>query len=89
MSRDEKLHFSWNVLLCYYEDTGRRLPQCIDSSIRQCTRQLSSFDFDIFTQLYNHGDSFCFYRESKEWQEKTDMSIRHLEDAANETIHLL
>lgn len=89
MSGDEKLTFSWNVLVCYFEDTGRRIPQCAYSTIRECTSHLSSFDFDVFTQMYNHGDSFCFYRESKEWQRKTDQSINHLEDVTDETINRL
>ena len=89
MEGEEKLQFSWNVLLCYYEDTGRQVPQCLSSSIRECTRQLSSYDFDIFTQFFNHGDNFCFYRESKEWQAKTELSIHRLEDTTQETIQLL
>lgn len=89
MEGEEKLQFSWNVLLCYYEDTGRRIPQCSSASIRECTRQLTSYDFDIFTQFYNHGDNFCFYRESKEWQAKTELSIHRLEDTTQETIQLL
>lgn len=89
METEEKLQFSWNVLLCYYEDTGRPLPQCSSPLIRECTRQLSTFDFDIFTQLYHHGDSFCFYRESKEWRAKTEASIHKLEDTTSQTIEML
>ena len=78
-----------NILVCYYEDTGRIIPKCSSPSIRVCTSNLSTHDFDIYTQFYNHGDSFCFYRESKEWQSQTDASIHHLEESTQQTIQKL
>ena len=99
MTREEKMQFAWSVLVCYYDDTGtcyrkllskgRPIPLCTKNDIRACTRELSTTDFDIFTQFYNHGDSICFYRESKEWQDRTDRSVRNLEHAATETTTLL
>ena len=98
MTREEKMQFAWNVLICYYDDTGtcnrnvlwkgRTIPSCNKNEIRACTRELST-DFDIYTQFYNHGDSLCYYRESKEWQDRTDRSVRNLENAAEETTSLL
>ena len=92
--------FAWRIMECYFDDTGsgisrrsvigRSIPDCKEATnIRSCTRDLSTSDFDIFTQFYNHGDSICFFRESKEWQERTDRSIRNLEDAAETTTELL
>lgn len=89
MTRDEKLLFSWRVLQCYYHDAGRILPECQSDSIRVCIQTLPSSDFNIYTQFYNHADSMCFYRESKEWQERTDRSIQHLEMAAEKASQLL
>ena len=89
MTRDEKLIFSWRVLHCYYQDAGRILPECQSDSIRACLQTLPSSDFNIYTQFYNHADSMCFYRESKEWQERTDRSIQHLEMAAEKASQLL
>ena len=89
MTRDEKMLFSWRVFLCYYEDTRRSIPKCDSSNIRECTSQLSPNDFDIFTQFFNHGDSMCYYRESREWQERVDQSVRRLEDATEQTVSLL
>ena len=99
MTREEKMQFAWNVLICYYDDTGtcnrnvlwkgRTIPSCNKNEIRACTRELSTTDFDIFTQFYNHGDSLCYYRESKEWQDRTDRSVPNLENAAEETTSLL
>ena len=89
MTRDEKLLFSWRVLQCYYQDAGRILPECQSDSIRVCIQTLPSSDFNIYTQFYNHADSMCFYRESKEWQERTDRSIQHLEMAAEKASQLL
>ena len=85
MTREEKLSFSWSVFYCYYEDTGRHLPDCDGDIVRSCIKDLSSSEFNIYTQFYNHADSICFYRESKEWQDRTDRSIQYLEKAAEQT----
>ena len=89
MNQEAKMQFAWNILVCYYEDTGRIIPKCSSPSIRVCTSNLSTHDFDIYTQFYNHCDSFCFYRESKEWQSQTDASIHHLEESTQQTIQKL
>ena len=100
MTREDKMWFSWRIMECYFIDTGgneshrshvgRPMPACSEmGDIRSCTKDLSTSNFDIFTQFYNHGDSICFYRESKEWQERTDRSIQKLEDAAETTAELL
>ena len=75
MTREEKLLFSWSVFHCYYEDTGRHLPDCGGDTVRACIKDLSSSEFNIYTQFYNHADSMCFYRESKEWQERTGFTL--------------
>ena len=75
--------------MCYYEDTRRSVPKCDSSDVRECTSQLSPNDFDIFTQFFNHGDSMCYYRESREGQERVDQSVRQLEDATEQTVSLL
>lgn len=89
MTKEEKLVFSWNVFLCYYEDTRRTLPSCSSSDVRACTQKLSPSDFDIFTQFFHHGDSMCYYRESREWQERVDRSVHKLEKAATQTVAML
>ena len=61
MTREEKLLFSWSVFHCYYEDTGRHLPDCGGDTVRACIKDLSSSEFNIYTQFYNHADSMCFY----------------------------
>ncbi|MFA5039694.1 MAG: hypothetical protein WC732_08485 [Candidatus Omnitrophota bacterium] len=59
-TRDDFLRYSYAMMQCYYESTGRKLRDCgWDVPVKECTGRMRDADFGVFTQICTVAEAAC------------------------------
>jgi len=89
LTEDVQHALTVKFLECFLRKTGRPMESCDDISQQECTRQMSSEVFNIYTEFFTHTQSICFYLQATEWQVTTEETIDRLTDSSVNVVQRL
>ncbi|KAL8164316.1 UNVERIFIED_CONTAM: hypothetical protein K2H54_048870 [Gekko kuhli] len=61
---------------CHLERSGKVFPPCAPaSSIRDCTEDMDSVAFGVYTEFFTHAQSICYFLQNEAWQQRAQDTV--------------
>ena len=57
-----------------------------DSLVSDCLAGVDSNGFTAYSQFYTHTHNMCYYLQSQQWQQQTELTVARLADTGRETV---
>ncbi|XP_060109244.1 protein brambleberry-like [Heteronotia binoei] len=90
LDEEEQSRIALAFAHCHLERSGKRFPPCPPaSSIRDCTQDMDSVAFGVYTEFFTHAQSICYFLQNEVWQQRAQDTVLRLTSASEDVAHQL